>query len=199
MTRNEILEKLRDAFPGKPLEADPDNSDGIRIPSPELPEVAAFLKTEPSLDFNYLFFISAIDRLEFLETSVRPELRACRAVEGQDVDRLKALEVLYHLYSMGKGHHIIIKTRLDRKNPVLDSVTALWPAANWHEREVYDLFGVRFDGHPDLRRILLPEDWEGHPMLRDFIHPNLIRRPDSPAEVSSEDAPKESGRRVPAP
>jgi len=170
MTRNEILEILRDAFPGRHLEADPDNNDGIRIPPPDLPEVAAFLKTEPSLDFNYLFFITA-------------------------VDRLKALEVIHHLYSMGKGHHVILKTSLDRENPALDSVTALWPAANWHEREVYDLFGVRFDGHPDLRRILLPEDWEGHPMLRDFTHPNLIRRPDSPAEGRSEEAP---GRGNPA-
>lgn len=193
MTRDEILKELREAFPGRPLEAAPDNSDGIRISSPDLPEVAAFLKTAPSLSFNYLFFISAIDRLGSLETSVRPE-----PVEGQDVDRLESLEVLYHLYSMGNGHHVIIKTNLDRKNPVLDSVTSLWPAANWHEREVYDLFGVRFNGHPDLRRILLPDDWEGHPMLRDFTHPNLIHRPDSPDEGSSEDAPNESGRRVPS-
>ena len=174
MTRDEILKALQEKFSGKVFEADPDNPDGIRIHPPDLPEVAAFLKTEPSLNFNYLFFISAIDRLE-------------------------SLEALHHLYSMGEGHHVIIKTSLDRKTPVLDSLTSLWPGAEWHEREVYDLFGVRFNGHPDLRRILLPEDWEGHPMLRDFTHPNLVHRPDSPAEGSSEDAPNEPGRRVSTP
>ena len=77
-------------------------------------------------------------------------------------------EVIYHLLSISKKERVRLKVRLEGSSPALDSVTAVWPAANYFEREVFDLFGVRFAGHPYLRRLLMPEDWEGHPLRKDY-------------------------------
>jgi NADH-quinone oxidoreductase subunit C len=77
-------------------------------------------------------------------------------------------EVVYHLLSISKKERVRLKVRLDGSSPALDSVTPVWPAANYFEREVFDLFGVRFAGHPYLRRLLMPEDWEGHPLRKDY-------------------------------
>ena len=77
-------------------------------------------------------------------------------------------EVVYHLLSHAKKERVRLKVRLDGGSPALDSVTQVWPAANYFEREVFDLFGVRFAGHPYLRRLLMPEDWEGHPLRKDY-------------------------------
>jgi NADH-quinone oxidoreductase subunit C len=77
-------------------------------------------------------------------------------------------ELNYHLTSISRRDKIRLRVRVSGEDPVADTVTPIWPGANWMEREVFDLFGVRFQGHPDLRRILLPNDWEGHPLRRDF-------------------------------
>ncbi len=77
-------------------------------------------------------------------------------------------EVVYHLLSMSKKERVRLKVRLEGSDPALDSVTAVWPAANYFEREIFDLFGVRFAGHPYLRRLLMPEDWEGYPLRKDY-------------------------------
>jgi NADH-quinone oxidoreductase subunit C len=77
-------------------------------------------------------------------------------------------EVVYHLYSVRHGHRLRLKVPLAEEDPVIDSVTGVWETADWHERECFDLFGIRFRNHPDLRRILLPEDFEGHPLRKDF-------------------------------
>ncbi|HUT74937.1 MAG TPA: NADH-quinone oxidoreductase subunit C [Armatimonadota bacterium] len=77
------------------------------------------------------------------------------------------LRLVIRLYSTQRGDYARISVPLERTLPGAPSLSALWPAANWQEREAYDLFGIRFEGHPDLRRILLPEDWQGHPLLRD--------------------------------
>jgi len=77
-------------------------------------------------------------------------------------------EVIYHLLSIPNKERVRLKVRLDGSSPAIDSVTPVWPAANFFEREVYDLFGVRFDGHPYLRRILMPEDWDGNPLRKDY-------------------------------
>jgi NADH-quinone oxidoreductase subunit C len=77
-------------------------------------------------------------------------------------------EVIYHLLSIPKKDRLRLKVRLDGSSPALDSVTQVWPGANYFEREVFDLFGVRFAGHPYLRRIVMPEDWEGHPLRKDY-------------------------------
>jgi NADH-quinone oxidoreductase subunit C len=79
------------------------------------------------------------------------------------------VEVIYNLYSIPFDMHLMLRVTLDRNNPVIDSVFDIWNAANWHEREAYDLIGIQFSNHPDLRRILLPADWEGFPLRKDYV------------------------------
>ena len=76
--------------------------------------------------------------------------------------------VVYNLHSFERNHWLRLQCRLGGENPEIDSVTELWRGANWYEREVYDLFGIRFRGHPDQRRIMMPEDWPGHPLRKDY-------------------------------
>jgi NADH-quinone oxidoreductase subunit D len=121
-------------------------SQAIEIAPEALHSVCAYLRDDDRLRFDFL-----------------------RAVTG--VDRRDAIEVVYHLCSYPQRHEIAIKTRLDRDRPSVDSVSDLWPTANWHERETYDLLGPRFVGHPSLTRLLLPEDWEGHPLRKDYSRP----------------------------
>ena len=77
-------------------------------------------------------------------------------------------EVVYHLLSISKKERVRLKVRMDSGSPVIESLTSVWPGANYFEREVFDLFGIRFSGHPYLRRILMPEDWEGYPLRKDY-------------------------------
>lgn len=81
---------------------------------------------------------------------------------------LNTMEVIYNLYSIPLEHALMIKTVISRENPEIETVSHLWKTADWHEREAYDLFGINFINHADLRRILMPADWEGHPMLKDY-------------------------------
>ena len=85
------------------------------------------------------------------------------------------IDVVYNLYSIPFDHHLMIKVTVPRDKPEVESVCSIWRTANWHEREIYDLFGVQFLNHPDLRRILLPADWEGHPMRKDYKHQDYYR------------------------
>lgn len=87
------------------------------------------------------------------------------------VDYPANITVVYHIFSIKNNRSIVLKVDLPRDNPRVDTVEDVWKAANWHERETYDLFGVVFEGHPDLRRILLPDDWEGHPLRKDYKYP----------------------------
>jgi len=87
------------------------------------------------------------------------------------VDRYPAeprFEVVYHLHSLQRNQRLRVKCRIGGADPTIDSVTGVWRSANWYEREGWDLFGIRFVGHPDLKRIMLPDDWEGHPLRKDY-------------------------------
>lgn len=105
---------------------------------------AVYLRDHDEFDFQYL-----------------------RNVSG--VDQESHLEVVYHLISMGTMHSCAIKVKTDREHPSVPSVTPIWSTANWNEREIYDLLGIDFPGHPDLRRIMMPDDWEGHPLRKDYV------------------------------
>ncbi len=122
----------------------------VRIPGERLVEAAQILKADPDLAFDTLHCLSGVDWPK---------------------DDPPAVEVVYHLFSLAKKHWIVLKTRVPREGGCLPTLENVWKAANWHERECYDLFGVRFEGHSDHRRILLPADWPGHPLLRDWEWP----------------------------
>lgn len=113
-------------------------------------EVIDFLKNNEQTFFDLLSCITALDN----------------GIEGNTLD------VIYNLYSIPLEHAVVLKCTIARGNETapasIDSITAIFAAANWHEREAYDLFGIFFNNHPDLRRILLPADWEGHPLLKDY-------------------------------
>jgi NADH-quinone oxidoreductase subunit C len=85
------------------------------------------------------------------------------------------MEIVYNLYSIPFNHHLGLKVILPRENPEVDTVSSIWKTADWHEREAYDLLGIKFIGHPDLRRILLPADWEGFPLRKDYKHQEYYR------------------------
>ncbi len=109
-------------------------------------EACALLKDDPECPFNFLSDVTCVDLLP-------SEPR---------------FEVVYHLLSMSKKERVRLKVRLNSSSPAVESITSVWPGANYFEREVFDLFGVRFTGHPYLRRLLMPEDWEGYPLRKDY-------------------------------
>ena len=111
-----------------------------------LREACALLRDDSGCDFNFLSDVTCVDWFP-----AEPRF-----------------EVIYHLLSIPKKERVRLKVRLDSTSPTVESVTSVWPAANFFEREVFDLFGIRFTGHPYLRRLMMPEDWEGHPLHKDY-------------------------------
>ena len=102
---------------------------------------------------------------------LKRELEFTRVSTVTGVDRWPAeprFEVVYHLHSVARNERLRLKCRLAGEAPEIDSVTCVWRGAGWYERETFDLFGIRFRNHPDLRRIMLPDDWEGHPLRKDY-------------------------------
>jgi NADH-quinone oxidoreductase subunit C len=118
----------------------------ILVPREHLHAVAEFLCRDAGLKFSFLSDVTGVDRFP-----AEPRF-----------------EVNYHLVSMQRRERLRLKVRVGGLSPVVETVVSVWPTANWHEREVYDLLGVRFAGHPDMRRILMPENWEGHPLRKDY-------------------------------
>ena len=128
----------------------------IHIRANRLLAVCEFLRDEPDLSFKYLSDVTALDHYP-------SEPR---------------FETVYHLLSFETNERLRLKVRIPGENPQVDSMVPIWPAANAFEREVFDLFGIHFQGHPDLRRILMPEDWEGHPLRKDYpVQGNITRWP----------------------
>src|SRR5256714_3484227 len=117
------------------------------VPREQIVVICQFLNLTPELEFDFLADLCGFDR-------------------GPEEE--PRFEVNYHLFSTKKHHRIRLKVLLSEDDLHAPTVTGVWRTANWHERETYDLFGVIFDGHPDLRRILLPDDWQGHALRKDF-------------------------------
>jgi NADH-quinone oxidoreductase subunit C len=112
------------------------------------------------------------DVAKFLRDDERMQFDSLMLLTGMDFTQGR-LGVVYHLYSMKWNHKIVLKTEVGVDQPHVKSVEAIWKTANWQEREAFDMFGVLFDGHPDLRRILMPDDWEGYPLRKDFQVPEF--------------------------
>ncbi len=138
----------------------------IEVTPAGLVPLCTYLRDEPDLRFNFLNCISGVD---YLETDPKKAAKA---------DFKPHLEVVYHLWSLPFKRSLVLKVMLPRWKddtaghlPEVPSVSGVWRTADWHEREVFDLCGVSFTGHPDLRRILCPEDWVGHPLRKDYEMP----------------------------
>ena len=118
----------------------------VVVPQDQLFNAAQYLATEPALRFSLLSDITTVDNFP-----LEPRF-----------------DINYHLVSIDRRDRIRLKVRLAGNDPSIASVMPIWPTANWHERENFDLFGIRFEGHPDLKRILMPDDWEGYPLRKDY-------------------------------
>ena len=109
-----------------------------------------------------------VEICQFAQAEAGLEFDYCEDVTGIDWPARNSIEIVYHLFSLQHRHQIVLKVVTDRAQPSVPSVQGVWKAANWLEREVYDMLGVDFVGHPDMRRILLPDDWVGHPLRKDY-------------------------------
>jgi NADH-quinone oxidoreductase subunit C len=126
--------------------------------------------TEGPLDASLTIKAEAVPRvMRFLKDDARLAMDSLTCLSG--VDLLEKQMVVYHLFSFAHRHTFVVKVEVPRRDAVVPSVALIWRGARWFEREAYDLVGVRFEGHPDLRRILMPDDWEGHPLRKDYVYP----------------------------
>ena len=143
---NRTVSKLRERFPEATLSTRSFRNETTLLVRPgDLIRICRHLKEDPGLLYDFLSDLTAVDRL----------------------GNHPRFEVVYHLYSLQYKWRIRLKVPV-KEGEAVPSVTAVWGAANWHEREVFDMFGIGFDGHPDLRRILMPEEWEGFPLRKDY-------------------------------
>lgn len=148
MLAKQIFEKLKAEFGDSILElVEEEFSDTyIKVSPARILEIMLFLRDESGMEFDYLADLCGMD--------YKPELG-----------------VVYNLYSVKHKHRISLKANVTREEPKLSSVERVWKTANWHEREAFDLFGIVFEGHPNLIRILNPYDWEGYPLRKDYKTP----------------------------
>ncbi len=144
----EIAERIKERFPDDVLEIIEFREQfSVVIKKERIVEICRWLHDEPDLRFDYLKDICGVDYL------------------GKKPVRF---EVVYTLYSMKYRHMLRLKAEVGEDETSIDSVVPVWIGANWHERECYDMYGISFNGHPDLSRVLMPEDWEGHPLRKDY-------------------------------
>jgi NADH-quinone oxidoreductase subunit C len=142
LSGQEVVAKLEQQFPGSVIESSENN---LLVKSESIFDVAEYLKSSPELDFDYLNYIAAVDYYDYFE-------------------------LVYQFTSMKHNHSLVLKTRCyDRENPVVPSVVRLWRGADFQEREIYDLMGISFEGHPNLKRIVLWQGFEGHPLRKDYL------------------------------
>jgi NADH-quinone oxidoreductase subunit C len=113
---------------------------------------------------------SIVDVCRYLRDDAETQFEVLSDLTALDLPKEDKLQVVYHLYSYSKRHQIVLKADLPREGaPSIATLEGVWKAANWFEREVFDLFGIMFEGHSDLRRIMLPEDWVGYPLRKDYV------------------------------
>ena len=152
MHGEDILARLTARFGARVVETHAQRGDHTAVVDrTALPELLGFALDDPALRFDMLTDLTAVDYLKFPGREDGPRF-----------------EVVYHLYSLPHNHRIRIKVHVEEDDPVVPSATPLWPIANWFEREVWDMFGIRFAGHPDLRRLLMYEEFHGHPLRKDY-------------------------------
>jgi NADH-quinone oxidoreductase subunit C len=141
-----VRARVLDRFGSAVLDASEYRGDlAFRLRPEALREVAAFLRDDPDLQYILLASVTGVDYL----------------------GREPRFEVVYHLRSFVNTHLVVLKVGADEEQPHVPSLVPLWPTANYQEREAFDMFGIIFDGHPDLQRILMPEDWDGYPQRKD--------------------------------
>ena len=145
MELKDIYERMKSEFGDSILELKEEKNfePWVKVKPEIITELSLFLRDEADLKFDYLVNLTGMDY-------------------G------KELGVVYHLYSLTHFHRLVIKIDLEKSNPTLPSVELVWKTANWHEREAFDMFGIIFEDHPNLIRILTPYDWEGYPLLKDY-------------------------------
>jgi len=142
LSGSEVAKQITESFPEAVIEA---SDQAIVVKSESLFDVAKYLKSSPELDFDYLTNITAVDYYEYFE-------------------------LVYQLTSLKHNHSLMLKTRCyGREEPAVPSVVGLWRGADFQEREIYDLMGIRFDGHSNLKRIVLWQGFEGHPLRKDYL------------------------------
>ena len=142
------IDKINSKYKGAILDAHDFRGDQtITVQKNVLIELFKFLRDDPSLDFKFLMDLTAVDYLN------RKDNR---------------FEVVYHFYSLKHNHRLRVKVPVSEDDCTIDSVSSLWKTANWYEREVWDLYGIKFNSHPDMRRILLYEEFKGHPLRKDY-------------------------------
>ena len=144
----EVERRLRERFPDVPFrrqEGAAVRDHTLVLPADRLVEVCTHLRDDPGLAFALLSWVGGVDLLP----------------------RDPRFEVVYHLLSIEHNARCVLKVEVSGPEPRVPTVCGVWPTANWHERETFDFYGIRFEGHPDLTRILLPDDWEGWPLRKD--------------------------------
>ena len=167
MTGQNFLNKLKQRFADGVVTANLEVIDPwIEVSPSAIVEICRYLRDEPDLRFEVLNCVTAVDYFE-------PDPKKAKKVDWEP-----HLEVVYHISSVTHKHSLVLKINLPRwkddqegQLPEVPSVASVWSTANWHEREVFDLSGINFTGHPDLRRILCPEDWVGYPLRKDYEMP----------------------------
>jgi NADH-quinone oxidoreductase subunit C len=142
----QIYERLKQRFPEQIQESGGKPDAFVVVEPRSIAEVCLFLRDDPE---------TALDCLS----------------NETGVDYKDRIEIVYHLFSYKHRHGCVLKVKLPRDSPLVATVEGIWNAANWMEREIFDLLGVTFEGHSDMRRILMPEDWPGHPLRKDFVEP----------------------------
>ena len=159
------IEKLRGRFPDAVLGIQEFRGETtVTVRARELVDVCTFLRDDPELQYTTLLFVTGLDRLEL---GLDPRYAAAREALLPFSAEAR-FSAVYQLYSIPRRRHLRLKVPISGNPPRVPTVSGVWPASNWHERETYDLMGIVFEGHPYLRRILMPDDWVGHPLRKDY-------------------------------